>query len=176
MQNVSRQGVNTRTQGFLNITLPSQINFGKQSLATALVLLLTSVFWGCRSEVNGFEQFMPAPATARMALAAMLDAWKMGKPLEEPIGLSKNVFVCDKQRKLGQRLAGFEIIGEVSAESGRGFAVRLTLEEPSERPLVRFVVLGNEPIWVFRQEDLEMISHWMHKMDEDKAEEAGSTP
>lgn len=119
---------------------------------------------------------MPEPATARMAMEAMLEAWVKGKPLEEPTGPRKNVFVCDKQRRPGQRLSSFEIIGEVTAESGRGFAVRLTLEEPAERPLVRFVVLGSEPIWVFRQEDLEMISHWMHKMDEDKAEEAGSTP
>ncbi len=31
--------------------------------------------------------------------------------------------------------------------------------------MVRFLVVGIDPILVFRQEDYELISHWEHKMD-----------
>ena len=35
----------------------------------------------------------------------------------------------------------------------------------AELPVVRFVVFGIDPLWVFRQEDYEMFAHWEHLMD-----------
>ena len=59
-----------------------------------------------------------------------------------------------------------ELIGEVSTDAARGFAARLTLEKPDEEPVVRFLAIGIDPLWVFRQEDYELFSHWMHPMDQ----------
>lgn len=80
--------------------------------------------------------------------------------------------MVDKHRLAGQRLLRYEVLGEVTTEKARGFAVRLTLESPDEQKMVRFLAVGVEPIWVFRQEDFEMISHWMHPMDDVKGEPA----
>jgi hypothetical protein len=150
----------------MKTTLPSRSDFGKRALPAALLAALAA--WGCRGRSEGYERYVPPPGPARAALAAVLDAWRDGHPPEEAVGPRGNVHVVDKQRRPGQRLAQYEILGEIAADNARGFAVRLTLEDPDEHPVVRFLVLGVEPLWVFRQDDFEMISHWMHPMDEPK--------
>jgi hypothetical protein len=42
--------------------------------------------------------------------------------------------------------------------------------------LVRYNVLGRDPIWVFRLEDYEMISHWEHPMIGEAEAPPESTP
>jgi hypothetical protein len=61
-------------------------------------------------------------------------------------------------------LEDFEILGEVPGATARCFAVRLKLREPVGDEKVRYAVFGIDPLWVFRQEDLEMLSHWEHPM------------
>jgi hypothetical protein len=129
-------------------------------IARVLVCLLAAI-GGCGSQpkpVEGYERFIPEPAIARRTLAAMLDEWRDGR---DPT----TVNVVDKHRLPGQRLVRHEILGEVATDGARGFAVRLTLENPNEEPVVRYFVIGVDPIWVFRQEDFELISHWMHPME-----------
>jgi hypothetical protein len=126
-----------------------------------IVVVLACLFpaLGCQPKpVEGYERFIPEPAIARKTLAAMLDEWRDGR---DPA----TVNVVDKHRLPGQRLVRHEILGEVATDGARGFAVRLTLENPDEEPVVRYYVIGVEPIWVFRQEDFELISHWMHPME-----------
>jgi hypothetical protein len=155
--------------------LTSTSAFGKQTLLLTAGLMTLGLA-GCRGRPEGFERYVPAAEPARGAVTAALDAWREGRPFDEAVGARHDVHVVDKQRKAGQRLARYEILGEVSAENTRGFAVRLTLENPEESQVVRFLVLGTDPVWVFRQEDLEMIAHWMHPMDEPKEEAADPAP
>jgi hypothetical protein len=137
---------------------------------------------GCRGEPagSGFERYIPDPATARSAVVSVLEGWRDGRPIDEPSGRKPAVCVVDKQRKPGQRLARFEVLGEVSTDGARGFAARLTLENPDREHVARFLVIGIDPLWVFRQEDYEMFSHWMHPMDEatnpSTPKETGPTP
>jgi hypothetical protein len=130
----------------------------------ALGAVLTLCGPGCGGRARGFEQFIPEPGPARSALTAVLAAWAEGRPPEAPAATRPEVYVVDKQRRPGQRLARFEVLGEVAAEKARGFAVRLNFEDPDGQDVVRFLVVGTDPVWVFRQEDYEMISHWMHPM------------
>lgn len=51
----------------------------------------------------------------------------------------------------------------------RPFAVRLVLDKPSETVATRYLVMGQDPLWVFRQEDFERMLHWEHKMDGEAA-------
>lgn len=126
--------------------------------ASALVALAL----GCQGPRDDpARRFVPDPEVARRTVAAMLDEWRAGK--DEKSGATVNV--VDKHRRPGQRLVRSEILGEVAAESGRGFAVRLTFEDPAEEVVERYLVIGTGPIWVFRQADYEMISHWMHPMN-----------
>lgn len=155
------------------IRLTTSAGFGKQTLRLALATLALAL-GGCRSRPEGFERYVPAPGPARAAVAAVLDAWREGQPLGEGVGPRGDVHVVDNQRRAGQKLARYEILGEVSADHARAFAVRLILTGPDEEKVVRLLAVGLDPLWVFRQEDFEMIAHWMHPMDE--ASEASPRP
>jgi hypothetical protein len=134
--------------------------------------------WGCQGRPEGFEKYVPTSESARAAIAAMLDAWRCGQPVDDAVGTRPVINVVDKHRRIGQTLKAYEILGEVSTDNARGFAVRLTLENPDESQLVRFLVVGIDPLLVFRQEDYELIAHWMHPMDESRPEgaEANAKP
>lgn len=149
--------------------------FGKRTLSVVLGVLTMGV-GGCGPAPSGFERFIPATGPARTALVAVLDAWCAGRPSDEGVGLRRDVHVVDKQRKAAQTLIRYEILGEVTADKARGFAVRLYLKNPEETPVVRYLVVGESPLWVWRQEDFEMIAHWMHPMDDDKEDGGSSNP
>ena len=70
----------------------------------------------------------------------------------------------DQQRRPGRRLRAFAILGESESESCRRFLVKLSLAEPDESILAAYYVFGQDPIWVYRSEDFDMIMHWEHPM------------
>jgi hypothetical protein len=78
---------------------------------------------------------------------------------------TRAVKFVDKRRKPTQRLLAFEILGKSDIENARQFTVRLTLEGDESPQLVKYNVLGRDPVWVFRLEDYEMFSHWEMDMD-----------
>lgn len=123
---------------------------------------------GCRQQPQGFARFVPEVAAARNALTSALDAWQHGMPPGALTDGKPGVMVVDSHRRPDQTLQRYEILGHALGDNYRRFAVRLILDNPSERPLVHFNVFGIDPIWVFRQEDYDMISHWEHSMSEPK--------
>jgi hypothetical protein len=130
----------------------------------AVLLAVAAICCGCAREPDKLERFVPAPELAERALEAVLVDWKAGLPPGRIDRLAVKVELNDKQRKPGQLLDDFEILGEVPGPTGRCFAVRLKLREPVAEEKVRYAVFGIDPLWVYRQEDLEMISHWEHPM------------
>jgi hypothetical protein len=138
---------------------------------TAALGLLAVWAAGCGGSKN-FDHYIPPPEQARRALEAALTAWQKGEPPGRIASTSPTVHVVDSHRKRGQRLQGYEILGEVPGNAPRCFAVRLSLEDPREEQKARFVVLGIEPLWVMRHEDLDMMAHWEHPMGEGKGEQA----
>jgi hypothetical protein len=118
----------------------------------------------------------PAPAAARAALAAALDAWKAGRPPGPVASRSPAAVAVDSSRQADPppRLKSFTILGEVGGDDRRLFAVRLALDSPPEERDARYLVIGQDPLWVFRQEDYELISHWEHAMSPEEA--AGAPP
>ncbi len=73
----------------------------------------------------------------------------------------------DQQRRPGQRLRAFSVLGDSESESGRRFLVRLSLADPDESILAAYYVFGQDPVWVYRSEDLDMIMHWECPMPAD---------
>jgi hypothetical protein len=135
-------------------------------LRSGCVLLLL-VGGGCGGN-RGFERYIPAEDTARRALEVTLAAWRDGVAVDGPAHGLPALQVVDTQRREGQHLRGYEILGAVPAEGGhRRFAVRLLLEDPAEEQKVRYVVLGIDPLWVWRQEDLDKLMHWEMDMSAD---------
>jgi hypothetical protein len=126
---------------------------------------------GCGKDTS-FERYTPSEARARQALEAALTTWKQG---ESPghIELSPGaVELVDTGRQPGQRLRDFTILGEVPGDASRCFAVRLQLDDPPEEKRMRFVVVGLDPVWVFRYQDFEILTHWGQCVEEDKSRDS----
>jgi len=110
--------------------------------------------------------FMPGWDEARQALVSALSAWR-DAPSPLPASFdTRSVQFIDKRRRPNQRLRSFQILGQSDVENARQFTVRLNLEGDESPQLVKYNILGRDPVWVFRLEDYEMIAHWEHDMDE----------
>ncbi|MGH8165486.1 MAG: hypothetical protein ACREP1_14250 [Rhodanobacteraceae bacterium] len=132
------------------------------AMELALAGLMLPCATACDRPASGSQRYIPSAARAEEALDQVLSAWKRGEPAgplayaSAPIAIQ----VADSTRRPGQRLADYELLGEISGEGPRTFAVRLQLDNPSERREVRYYLVGIDPLWVFRQEDYDAIVHW----------------
>lgn len=107
---------------------------------------------------GGTGKFVPASATARSALETALNAWQKGdKPGQVAAG-PPVIQVLDAKWGSGQKLAKYEILSEEPGDGPRWFTVKLTLQQPPGEQTVKYVVLGNDPIWVQREEDYKKLS------------------
>ena len=123
-------------------------------------LLLGGLLLCCGCGPRGSERYCPPPAAAREALEAALGAWQEGRAPGLLDAHTPPIMVVDSERRPGQRLDRYEVLGEVPGDGPRCFAVRLLLDNPRREQKARFVVVGISPLWVFRQEDYEMMAHW----------------
>ncbi|HZV03970.1 MAG TPA: hypothetical protein VE999_02675 [Gemmataceae bacterium] len=113
------------------------------------------------------ERFVPAPERARQALEQALRSWQQGKPPGKLEALANpEVILVDTCRRPEQTLDQFTILGEAPGEGPRCFAVKLRLQNPEGTQRVRFVVFGDDPLWVYRYEDYERMIHWECGSDE----------
>jgi hypothetical protein len=128
---------------------------------------LTATTAGCAARNNAATPgFLPGWGEARQALVSALSAWR-DAPSPLPASFdTRSVQFVDKRRRPDQRLLAFQILGQVDVENARQFTVRLDLEGEKAPQLVKYNILGRDPVWVFRLEDYEMFSHWEHDMDE----------
>jgi hypothetical protein len=136
-----------------------------------MIRLLTSVStafalaaWlsGC-GRGDASARYTPAEADAQAAVAAAMDAWQLGIEPGEIPETSPLVFLTDSYRQPGETLVSYEILGEVPGDVPRCYAVDLQFDPPREEK-ARFIVVGIDPLWVFRQEDYQLLTHWDHHM------------
>ena len=116
---------------------------------------------GCRDRSASFT---PSVSVAENAVRRALDAWKADLPPGEVPNTQPAIQMIDAGRKPGQTLSGYRILGETHGPSGRTFAVVLQLAHPAEEVKTQYIVVGIDPLWVFRQEDYELLAHWDHHM------------
>lgn len=116
--------------------------------------------------------YTPSLETAMDAVRLGLDRWKAGEPPGEVSGTRPLIHVTDGGRKPGQTLQSYQILGETRGVSGRTIAVTLHLDNPPEELKARYIVLGIDPLLVFRQEDFDLLMHWDHHMPATKAAES----
>ena len=143
-------------------------------LALALALLAV----GCGDEGRVAPELeSPGLDESRAALVAGLDAWQAGRRENGLVaGAKPAVGVVDSARK-GRPLLGFEVLGPLMVVAkARPFAVRLDLDAPRETITARYLVLGRDPLWVFRQDDFERMLHWEHGMDPEPAASSPAPP
>jgi hypothetical protein len=114
---------------------------------------------GCeRAGSDGQERFVPAVSTARSALDSALTSWQAGRKPGAVAGTSPIVQVVDSKWSAGQKIVGYEVVGEEPGAGPRWFSVRLKKTDPAAEETVRYAVLGQDPLWVYREEDYKRLS------------------
>ncbi len=101
----------------------------------------------------------PPADLARSALERSLEAWKNGGRPGEIAGGEVAIQAVDSLWLSGRKLESFQILREEGGEGDRRFMVTLSYPKPAKPQDARYVVLGQGPIWVYREEDyLRMIN------------------
>jgi hypothetical protein len=103
--------------------------------------------------------YVPSIDRSHEALELVLEAWQAGEPAGPVNAGDFTIRVVDSTRRPGQKLKKFTIFGETPGDGPRCFAVQLQMEEPREELRARFVLVGIDPLWVFRYEDYERMTH-----------------
>lgn len=120
-----------------------------------VAVLVAGVAAGCSGP--GPEKFHPSETDARKALEVALTAWKNGGKPEEKLTTGKvGVTVVDATWSAGQKLTGYEIVAEEDGNGPRFFTVKLTL--PKGPQTVKYVVIGNDPLWVYTEAAFNKLS------------------
>jgi hypothetical protein len=133
----------------------------RTAAAAAGAILTLAAALGCSGQGTG--HYVPPEPASRKALESALDAWKDGKLSAgkggEPAGKvpdsSPSVFFVDSRRKRAQQLENYEVVKEESEGGNTFFSVKLTLKGPRAEEVVRYVVVGVDPLWVYREEDFK---------------------
>jgi hypothetical protein len=115
---------------------------------------LLAAFTGC-SSTSTTDKFIPNEMQARAALEAALNAWVEGKKPEEIEGTPIPVQAADSQWRAGKKLVSFQIIEQIPGEVPPVFTVHLTMQGKSGPLIVRYYVVGKDPLWVYREDDFK---------------------
>ena len=117
-------------------------------LQTAMVTSLV----GCGSSE---KDFLPSATAARTALDSSLNAWKSGAPIATITTGLVPIDTYDARWRDGQKLESFEVVSEQSVDERPTFSVKIKLADDKEVIDDTFVVVGNNPLMVFRQQDYD---------------------
>jgi hypothetical protein len=119
-------------------------------------LALAAISFCCLGCGNGdISQYTPSHTTARESLESAMNAWRGGEAPRKVAETSTSVEFVDSKRQPGQKLVSYEILDALPGDNPNRFSVRLLLDNPQQEIQVQYVVVGNDPIWVFREEDYE---------------------
>jgi hypothetical protein len=113
-------------------------------VATVVALALC----GC-----GGPSIAPSSGRAGSALAAALDAWKAGAPCGPVAGQAPPVIAVDSAWQSGRSLASYEILGPVAGADPPRLRARLALAAPDATEEVVYVLVGADPLYVYREAD-----------------------
>jgi len=121
------------------------------------LVLALPVLAGCANE--GHDKFIPTEDRARTALESALTAWQNGERSGVVIKGTPAVQVLDFRWSSGKQLAGYEILSSETDEAQKAwFTVRLSLKGSNKDQTVRYVVIGNDPLWVYSEENYKQAS------------------
>ena len=116
---------------------------------------------GCHDRA---ADFTPSRERAEAAMIKAMDAWQAGQPAGELPESKPLIHVTDNHHQRQRGLDEYRILGEKVTRSGRAYIVELTLKSPEEKVKTEYVVVGIDPLWVFRREDYDLLMHWDHRM------------
>jgi hypothetical protein len=125
----------------------------KLKWAMPTLLMCSMVFFTGCSNTGTTEKFIPSEIQAREALEAALQAWVDGKRPGEIEGAPMPVQAADSQWQAGKKLVAFQIVDQEPNEGPPLFSVCLTMQGNGQPMVVRYYVVGKDPLWVYREDD-----------------------
>ena len=118
-------------------------------LALVLSFIALEALAGC----GGGSAPLPSTDASRRALRASLDAWKAGKAASTLSSEKPSIEVVDFEWKAGKVLTEYVIGDQAPGQGTQTFSATLTLKgEPAVKG-VQYMVLGLDPIRIYRDED-----------------------
>ena len=141
--------------------------FKNRRIACGGVIAAVSVL--CLAGCGGGGIVKPSADTARTSLEAALNSWKANGSPGEIAGSDPPTQVVDSSWQSGRKLESFEILKEEDGDGDRRFTVRLKHPGPPGEEEVQYIVLGQGPVWVYREEDYQR----MINMDDNPAPARG---
>ena len=132
----------------------SNTTWARQRYHLSLVLNLAGILAlaGCGSSDS---DYMPSSTAARAALEASLSKWQAGDSLAQISTGPVPVDTFDARWRDGNKLESFEILREELVEGRPTFAVKVKLSDAAEPIEDTFIVVGNNPLLVFRKQDYD---------------------
>ena len=126
-----------------------------QRLLGVVSLTLFLLALGCG---ESDRKYIPSQSTARGALEAALKAWKSGAAHGTVKSFQVPVDTFDARWQAGKALERFDILREEPSEGPKTFVVKMKLADDKEEQEVTYLVLGKDPLLVFRKEDYNKAS------------------
>src|SRR5262245_19519652 len=114
--------------------------------------LLVACSAGCGGSKN-YDRYITSATTARAALETALTAWQENQPYGTIHKGPAAIEVVDAQWRDGEKLAGFEVLSDEPGDGAKWFSVRLNLQGSEDQQMARYVVIGQDPLWVYREEE-----------------------
>jgi len=107
---------------------------------------------GCGSPNSAFA---PSATSARESLDVALATWQKGGKADQLTTASPQIHAVDYQWQAGPVLERYDILEEQPGEgvTEKRYAVLLRMKKPQAEKRAQFIVIGRDPIWVFRDED-----------------------
>ena len=129
----------------------------------SLLLIALAILAGC----GGGSAPLPSRDSARQALRTSLDAWKAGRPPSSLAGEKPSIEIVDFEWNARKVLADYSLGQEASGQGVQALSASLTIKgEPGPKE-VKYMVLGLDPMRIFRDED------YNRAMNMDNAPRAG---
>lgn len=120
-------------------------------LGCGSLVLLAVTLSGCGGESH--DRYIPPGEKARGAVEAVLSAWKAGEPPKTVSSQGIAVDLYDARRRDGRKLADFKILEEVAGGEHPSFRVSLKFADKPQEEETTYLVIGIDPLNVFRAED-----------------------
>jgi hypothetical protein len=127
--------------------MTAQLLFRGAALGVCLGL---SLCLGCG---GGQEKFLPSENVSRKTLETALTAWQNGQPMDKISSSSPTIQMADPRWQAGQQLNGYEIVKEENEGGHTFFSVKLKMKSQPREQMVRYVVVGKDPLWVLTEDN-----------------------
>ncbi len=131
-------------------------NYPSSVIAACLFSALMFSLTGCGG--SGEAKYIPSEASAKEALNAALQAWQDGQAHGPVTSYKVPIDTYDARWQAGETLERFEVIRNEQLDQHKAFIVRMKLANDPAEQEDTFLVIGNNPLMVFRKQDYDKAS------------------